>query len=66
MICEAMGEENALSDSGPLRRVPWSNILTCDVQACGLQLNLELYLAPSLMVAANLYRLGVPEQSLSD
>src|SRR5665811_339587 len=57
--CEATGEENALSDSGPLRPASEEEVLACEFgfQACP---------APPVTAAANLYRLAEPEQRLCD
>ena len=58
VTCEATGEENALSDSGPLRpacRRGGPDHVTFGFQACP---------APSVTAAANLYRLAGPEQRL--
>src|SRR5512140_3087197 len=65
MICEAAGEEDALSDSGPLRPAFEKEVLTCDVRVSTVRI-LKHKLAPSATAAANLYRLADSEQRPGD
>jgi hypothetical protein len=62
-ICKATGEEDALSDSGPLRPAVKKHVLK-EVLACTF--GFQACPAPSLTADANLYRLAVPEQRLAD
>src|SRR5260370_24446799 len=57
MTCKATGEENALSDSGPLRPAFEKEVLACEVRASSVSRAVAC-------VNANLYRLARPEQRL--
>src|SRR6266853_6883840 len=55
MTCKATGEENTLSDSGPLRPAFEKEVLACDVRVSSVS-------GAVAYGSANLYRLAGPEQ----
>src|ERR1700694_3516507 len=57
MTCETTGDENALSDSGPLRPALEEEVMRCDVRVSSVS-------GAVGYGSTNLYRLSGPEQRL--